>query len=49
MNPVFILGALFIFIILAFVCGMLFMPELFGISKDVKPDATTEKEKKTDL
>jgi len=37
----FILGGLFIFIIIAFVAGMLFLPELFGISKNLESDTTS--------
>lgn len=41
----FIMGGLFIFIIIAFVAGMFFLPELFGISKNRESGTTTDDDK----
>jgi len=46
MNMAFILGGLFIFIIIAFVTGMFFLPELFGISKNTESDTNMDDDKR---
>ncbi len=38
MNIALILGGLFLALIIAFIAGMVFLPELFGISKKTKPE-----------
>lgn len=38
MNIALILGGLFLALVIAFIAGMVFLPELFGISKKTKPE-----------
>ncbi|MBK8201681.1 MAG: hypothetical protein IPK68_04955 [Bdellovibrionales bacterium] len=45
MNIALILGGLFFALIIAFVAGMIFLPELFGISKKEKPEEKEAEDK----
>ena len=46
MSMAFLLGGLFIFVIMAFVAGMIFLPELFGISENAESDMDDNKSEK---
>jgi uncharacterized membrane protein len=37
-NIALLLGGFFLSLIIAFIAGMVFLPELFGISKKTKPE-----------
>lgn len=45
MNLTFILVGLIVFIIVTFVAGMFFLPELFGISKKAESDTASSDNK----
>lgn len=45
MNIALILAGLFLSLIIAFIAGMVFLPELFGLSKKSKPDEEGSEDK----
>ncbi|MBK7844540.1 MAG: hypothetical protein IPJ71_12750 [Bdellovibrionales bacterium] len=48
MNIALILAGLFLSLIIAFIAGMVFLPELFGISKKSKPAEEESEDKDKD-